>query len=395
MKWSIILIFLTTASGFFHTTSFINQKIQSYLSKNKIKKENIQEKTTIEQKIIDNAIQKFNMSWYVVAEKNEIHSKKPYKVTVWGKDYVIWKTGIQSYTALEDVCPHKGAAFSVGAIENSRIVCPYHGYEFDKSGNLTVVPGICFQPSPIYNVARFAVVEKNGWIYLNTWEILSTTTDEDIRSFADRIFVEPEIENQESEGTPASGNPYRNKMKVLFINQVFKTYPRIVTENSLDIMHIAFVHTFGNKVKPSPSYENPPKEVGPGHWRTSYVYESGKNSMVSRLFKMKRIDIDNEFVLPHTSIARIVFGPGLINTVVTAACPINEYETKLFVKTYRNFLLFDFLDNWFRGLMKDTLNQDKAVIESIKRENIDGKFNMKFDKLQNTYRTFYKKFIRD
>jgi phenylpropionate dioxygenase-like ring-hydroxylating dioxygenase large terminal subunit len=386
MKWAIILTFLTTASGFFHTASYINKKIQSYFPKNQIQKENNE---NIQKKMVDNqeamiksANERFDMSWYVVAEKNEIHSKKPYKVTVWGKDYVIWKTGPKQYTALEDICPHKGAAFSVGTIENGRVVCPYHGYEFDQKGNLTVVPGLCFQSSSIYNVPRFAVVEKNGWIYLNTWEVLSTTTDEDIRVLADRIFVEPELKGS-------------YKMKVLFINQVFKTYPRIVTENSLDIMHIAFVHTFGNKAKPSPSHENPPKEIEPGHWRTSYVYESGKDSMVSRLFKFKRIDIENEFVLPHTSIARIAFGPGLINTVVTAACPINEHETKLFVKTYRNFLLFDFLDNWFYSLMWDTLNQDKRVIESIKRENVDGKFNMKFDKLQNTYRTLYKKFVRD
>jgi len=386
MKLAIVLTFLTTISGFFHTASYINKKIQSYFPKNQIQKENNE---NIQKKMVDNqqamiksANERFDMSWYVVAEKNEIHSKKPYKVTVWGKDYVIWKTGPKQYTALEDICPHKGAAFSVGTIENGRVVCPYHGYEFDQKGNLTVVPGLCFQSFSIYNVPRFAVVEKNGWIYLNTWQLLSTTTDEDIRVLADRIFVEPELNDS-------------YKMKVLFINQIFKTYPRIVTENSLDIMHIAFVHTFGNKVKPSPSHENPPKEVRPGHWRTSYVYESGKDSMVSRLFKFKRIDIENEFVLPHTSIARIAFGPGLINTVVTAACPINEHETKLFVKTYRNFLLFGFLDNWFYSLMWDTLNQDKAVIESIKRENIDGKFNMKFDKLQNTYRTLYKKFVRD
>ena len=386
MKWAIVLTFLTTASGFFHTASYINKKIQSYFPKNQIQKENNE---NIQKKMVDNqeamiksANERFDMSWYVVAEKNEIHSKKPYKVTVWGKDYVIWKTGPKQYTALEDICPHKGAAFSVGTIENGRVVCPYHGYEFDQKGNLTVVPGLCFQPSSIYNVHRFAVVEKNGWIYLNTWQVLSTTTDEDIRVLADRIFVEPELNGS-------------YKMKVLFINQIFKTYPRIVTENSLDIMHIAFVHTFGNKVKPSPSHENPPKEIEPGHWRTCYVYESGKDSMVSQFFKVKRIDIENEFVLPHTSIARIAFGPGLINTVVTSACPINEHETKLFVKTYRNFLLFGFLDNWFYSLMWDTLNQDKRVIESIKRENVDGKFNMKFDKLQNTYRTLYKKFVRD
>jgi hypothetical protein len=64
------------------------------------------------------------------------------------------------------------------------------------------------------------------------------------------------------------------------------------------------------------------------------------------------------------------------------------------VKTYRNFFREPIFDGWFRGLMKDTLNQDKVVIESIKNENMDGKFNMKFDKLQNTYKTLYKKYIR-
>jgi hypothetical protein len=115
--------------------------------------------------------------------------------------------------------------------------------------------------------------------------------------------------------------------------------------------------------------------------------------MVSKVFNVKRIDIDNEFALPHTSVARIKFGDNYINTVVTAACPVNERETKLFVKTYRNFLTSSFLNDWFRQLMKDTLNQDKAVIESIKNENMEGRFNMKFDKLQNTYRTFYKQFV--
>jgi Vanillate O-demethylase oxygenase C-terminal domain len=159
-------------------------------------------------------------------------------------------------------------------------------------------------------------------------------------------------------------------------------------------MHIAFVHTFGNKAKPAPSYENPPKEVAPYHWRTSYVYESGVNSMVSKLFQIKKIDIENEFALPHTTVARLKFGDSFVNTIVTAACPINENETKLFVKSYRNFLCSPIFDPMFYKTMVDTLNQDKAVIESIKKENMDGKFNMKFDKLQNTYKTLYKKFIK-
>ena len=323
----------------------------------------------------------FDRSWYVVAHSNEIKPSKPFKVTVWGKDYVLWKTDKNTYNALEDVCSHKGAALSIGHIANDHIVCPYHGYEFSNQGNLTLVPGICFRPSPIQNIPRFAVVEKHGWIYLNTHELPQFVTKEHIQELARKIFVEPEATDPQ--------------MTPILLDETFMTYPRIVSENSLDIMHIAFVHTFGNRAKPAPTYENPPKEVGPDHWRTTYIYESGKDSMVSRFFKMKRIDIDTEFALPHTTIALIKFGTGLVNTVVTAACPVNERETRLFVKTYRNFFRETFFNDWFKPMMAETLNQDKGVIESIKNENMDGRFNLKYDKLQNTYRTLYKRLIRN
>jgi hypothetical protein len=223
-------------------------------------------------------------------------------------------------------------------------------------------------------------VEKHGWIYLNTYEIPDFIEESELNELNNNIFIEPEATNQ--------------NMSTVFINQIFHTYPRVVSENSLDIMHIAFVHTFGNRAKPAPSYENPPKEVSPYHWKTSYVYESGVNSMVSKVFQIKKIDIENEFALPHTTVARVLFGDGFVNTIVTAACPVNEKETKLFVKSYRNFFCGPLFDNMFYQMMVDTLNQDKAVIESIKVENMDGKFNMKFDKLQNTYKTLYKKFVK-
>jgi hypothetical protein len=64
----------------------------------------------------------------------------------------------------------------------------------------------------------------------------------------------------------------------------------------------------------------PYKQIAPGHWKTSYIYESGKKSMVYKIFNIHKIDIDNEFSLPHTTIARVKFGDGFVNTVVTAAC---------------------------------------------------------------------------
>jgi phenylpropionate dioxygenase-like ring-hydroxylating dioxygenase large terminal subunit len=325
-------------------------------------------------------IEKYDMSWYVVGESSNVKTNEPFKATIWSKDYVIWKTSDNKYHALEDICPHKGSALSIGFIHNDHITCPYHGYEFNKNGNLTVVPGICFHPSPHYNIPRFSVVEKHGWIYLNTYEIPNFIEELDLVEINENIFIEPEATD--------------NTMSTIFISQKFNAYPRIVSENSLDIMHIAFVHTFGNRAKPAPSYENPPKEIELYHWRASYVYESGVNSMVSKLFHIKKIDIENEFALPHTTVARLKFGSNFVNTIVTAACPINENETKLFVKNYRNFLQWPIFDIFFYKTMVDTLKQDKTVIESIKKENMNGKFNMKFDKLQNTYKTLYKKFVK-
>jgi nitrite reductase (NADH) small subunit len=34
------------------------------------------------------------------------------------------------YTALSGVCPHKGAPLAEGTIQNGKLVCPWHGWEF-------------------------------------------------------------------------------------------------------------------------------------------------------------------------------------------------------------------------------------------------------------------------
>jgi len=193
---------------------------------------------------------------------------------------------------------------------------------------------------------------------------------------------------------------------LIFIKSDFNAYARVVSENSLDVMHIGFVHTFGNRDSPSPVKESPPKQVeeDPYHYQTKYDYISGKDSLVKRLYDLPTLSIENEFILPHTTIARVKFGP-FVSTVITFATPINDSSTKLYVKTYRNFwrgedsnpfaYWIDLIGNRMtEKMMKATVNQDKCVIENIPLKYIDGKFNMKFDKLQNVYRSMYKKLIK-
>jgi phenylpropionate dioxygenase-like ring-hydroxylating dioxygenase large terminal subunit len=285
---------------------------------------------------------------------------------------VIWKTTTGEYRAMDDACTHKGASLSGGKVCNDHVVCPYHGYEFNSTGTLVMVPGISFDPSPIYNLRTYPVIVKNNWVYINTRpnnvsEVFNDTV----------FFTEPEISRNSS---------------MVQLEMDYNCYSRILSENSLDIMHIAFVHTFGNAQRPHPIREEKPTMIGPNHFLSRYYYEAGENSLARKIFGAKELIIENEFILPHTTVARVIFGD-FVSTVITFALPIGENKSKLFVKTYRNFWENQLGDLFTYNSMYTTMLQDKAVVEGIDPEFMDGKFNMKFDKLQNTYKTFYCRFV--
>lgn len=324
--------------------------------------------------------EKYDLQWYVVGRANNFLSNRPYPIQIWNNKYVVWKNRTGEFSALDDACTHKGAALSAGKVCNGNVVCPYHGYEFDNNGTLVKVPGICFQPSPVYNLNKYNIVERSGWIYMNTMnqvEQLAIKEENSSFSSAANIYVEPEIEKGCS---------------VVHLDMEYDCYSRVLSENSLDIMHIAFVHTFGNAKRPEPIREIPPTLIGPNHYRSTYFYEAGEESLARKVFGVKELVIENEFILPHTTIARVIFGD-YVSTVITFALPIGPNKSRLFVKTYRNFWQNQLGDIFTSNSMLSTMLQDKAVVESIDSRFMDGKFNMKFDKLQNTYVAFYKRFV--
>jgi len=333
--------------------------------------------------------ERYNLNWYVIGEQKTTKKNKVQKVSIWGKNYAYWFDG-SKYFSIDDACSHRGASLSLGQIKNNNIVCPYHAYEFDVEGTLKVVPGLPnFKNTKCQNLDTYTIIIKNGWIYMNTIsERLYKPAPDEIE-----IFDEPEGKNK--------------KFKAIFLNRDFNAYSRIVSENSLDIMHIGCVHTFGNKESPSPTSEVAPYLVNdiPFHYKTSYTYKSGENSIVKKLFNMKNLIIENEFILPHTTIARVIFGP-YVSSVFTFALPLNTTHTKLFVKTYRNFwynLDQTIFSKWFNhfgdcfttDMMSKTISQDKAVVESIPLEKVNGLFNMKYDKIQNVYISLYKKLVHN
>jgi phenylpropionate dioxygenase-like ring-hydroxylating dioxygenase large terminal subunit len=82
---------------------------------------------------------------WLLAHTSMLAVNKPFKVSLYGKDYVLWKDTKGNINALENACPHMGAMLSEGWCEEkedktSVVVCPFHALEFDAEG-CTILPG--------------------------------------------------------------------------------------------------------------------------------------------------------------------------------------------------------------------------------------------------------------
>jgi nitrite reductase/ring-hydroxylating ferredoxin subunit len=75
---------------------------------------------------------------WLIAHRSMLGINKPYKVTLNGKDYVLWQNEKGEIAALDNVCPHRQAPLSNGWVcqERNTIACPFHALEFDSEGRL-------------------------------------------------------------------------------------------------------------------------------------------------------------------------------------------------------------------------------------------------------------------
>jgi hypothetical protein len=178
------------------------------------------------------------------------------------------------------------------------------------------------------------------------------------------------------------------------------------------------VHTFGNKKSPNPLHNSKvlKMEDNENHYKIIYEYMAGENSLVNKIYKFDNITVENEYVLPHSTVARVKFG-NLTSTIITHALPVSKFKTILFVKAYRSYWSFDlnntqnhnifypflylineFGDKITHNTMYSTLKQDKAIVDNIDKTDyisMHGKFSIVYDMFSNHYKNNYKKFYED
>jgi len=355
---------------------------------------------------IDKTNNRGQHTWYSIGFPSDF-SEKPVRVTIRDVNYIVWRDpATKEYFSMRDVCSHQGASFLNAKTHSNCIRCPYHGYEFDgNDGNLKNIPFMPFLPSKLHQINSFPVLEKGNMVFLNNAvnyreEIATTDWDND------SLFVEPEF--------------YDPMQKCVYVSEDFNHNAKFVSVNSLDICHIGFVHSFGNEKNPNPvnlsrvlrasaeSEDSSSSSSVQEHFKIAYEYLAGDKSLVSQMFREDIVRVENEFILPHTTIARVIFG-NFTSTIVTHALPVSKFKTRLFVKTYRNYwsypstnpfgiLLNKIGDRITLATMARTLKEDKSIVDNIDKTNYEGmhgKFSVLFDSLSNQYKKMYKIFYEE
>jgi phenylpropionate dioxygenase-like ring-hydroxylating dioxygenase large terminal subunit len=106
---------------------------------------------------------------WLLAHKSMLEVNKPKKVSLYGKDYVLWKDRFGRVKALPNACPHMGAMLSEGWCHEredgtSVVGCPFHALEFDGEG-CTILPGFKKKTLPQLESLELIVQGDFIWSY--------------------------------------------------------------------------------------------------------------------------------------------------------------------------------------------------------------------------------------
>ncbi len=159
--------------------------------------------------------------WYAAGWSREF-VETPIARTILEKPVVLFRGESGACIALDDRCPHRFAPLSRGRRSGDRIVCGYHGLEFDATGRCVHNPHGGGNVPAALSIGAYPLVERYGMAWI--WMGASAAAD------PDRIPVLPVLED------PALSWVYGQ----LHVSANYE----LVVDNLLDLTHVEFLHPF-------------------------------------------------------------------------------------------------------------------------------------------------------
>lgn len=166
--------------------------------------------------------------WYVVGTTRALRPGDVQSVRYFDRELVLYRTEDGEARLVDAYCPHLGAHMGDGCVKADRLVCPFHGFEYDGEGRCVAIPYPAARPPARARIDVLPLRETHGLLlaYFHpeglapTWEI----PDLDMRGFRDFAFHE-----------------FR-----------FRGHPQETSENSVDLGHFGIVHDYASAMMETP-----------------------------------------------------------------------------------------------------------------------------------------------
>jgi len=312
--------------------------------------------------------------WYAVLESKEVKKNRLLGVTRMGEKMVVWRDKNGKVVCMSDLCPHIGASLCQGKLSENRVVCPFHGFEYDPSGQCKYVPALGKNGSvpKSLKVHSYPTHEAHSIIWI-WW----------------------------GEGEPSPAEPKWFDIDDSFSSSGFHQhwgvhYSRMV-ENQLDVMHMPFVHHNTIGAGGRSMVDGPFVDQKDGVLKL-WVYnrfDDGSPARKSEEIPQPAGEPLLIFIFPNLWQNRL--GDG--NRILIAFVPVDEENGILYGRYYQKEVRIPILRefvNWVGVLGSIVIaNQDKQVVSNILPRKTElkkmGQILVPGDRAILIYRTYRQK----
>jgi vanillate O-demethylase monooxygenase subunit len=275
--------------------------------------------------------------WHPVALSEEVTDTAPFGVVLLDAPLVLYR-GEGALTAAIDRCPHRGTRLSLGRVRDGRLVCPYHGLEFDRSGHCARVPahGERKAPERYLDIPTVLAQERHGLV----WVCLD----------AEPAAPPPDWSVMDSPG----------KQRII-MHDVWNASAGRHFENFCDLAHFSFAHagTFGVTDRPEvAAFDVEPTDAG-------FRYAVDVPMLDSDVFgsgSWRLIHSEYEITLPFCIKLTIGYSKG-VEHIFDVASPISAHRSRIFILKCRDQDLDPSTAEWWR--FQEAVNEeDRLMVES-------------------------------
>ncbi len=283
--------------------------------------------------------------WHPICATAEV-TGEPRRFTLLGEHMAAYRDNAGP-VAMRDICVHRGAALSLGSVRDGRLRCPYHGWQYDRSGACVRIPS---RPAtaPIPRAARaqtYRTTEKYGLVWVALEEPAAG-----VPSFPGGVFG-------------AAG-----WHEFLSYRKVWQTSAARAVENFMDFSHFPYVHP--NLLGTEDRAEVPAYVVEQTDFGLAYAFEQEEPSELYGKGGTAKIRYEYTLYAPFTIHLNKIEADGVSSTMISqATTPLTPTTSELYVWIVRNHSL-DRPDSEFGDFTNTIMEQDRVVVESQRPEQL-------------------------